>query len=577
MRLKYKPFVGNVLDNPKYKDRKIPHEISYQSSAENANHAESIVRFNGEQGHGFAAERANHIIDKLKGKDSIILGDDNAKNGPDRMVDGRLIQSKYCKTAADSINAAFHSGKYRYIDANGHAMQIEVPKDQYEDALNYMRRRISKGQVPGVTNPDEAKNLVRQGNVDYKTACRIAKAGNIESLIYDASNGVIVAAGAFGISGAITFAKAVWNGESIDKAVDSAVCAGLQSGGMTFAASVMTSQLMRTSVTKAMMVPSIEIVKLLPSNVRHLLVNSFRQGSLIYGGAATNNLAKLMRSNFIAAGAMIVVMSAGDITEFFKGRISAKQLFKNITTLAAGVGGGYAGAIAGGAIGSALGPAGTTAGMVIGGMVGGTIAGQGANSALSSFIEDDAKEMLAILNKELIPLVEEYLLSDDELDIIIDDLKRQLVNEKLLQMYGSNDRNVFAESLLREVIENVIKWRVRIRIPSDNTFIIGLGRVIELSSQNGALQAYFSHKVDSKEIAQQLLERDISQQAARKAWYVTRQMNTINTQQFDDLLKMASDEADFKKRLKEQKIEIDAYKKEIDLLMRSEYNYGERT
>ena len=569
--LENKSFIGNVLDNPKYKNKDSFHKISYQSSVENANNAESIVRFNGAQGHGFAAERANNLIDRISGKNAIILGDDNAKNGPDRMVNGSLIQSKYCKTAADSINAAFHGGKYRYIDTNGNAMQIEVPKDQYEDAINYMRRRISNGQVPGVTNPDDAKNLVRRGNVDYKTACRIAKAGNIESLTYDAANSAVVAIGAFGISGAITFAKAIWDGEKIEKAIDSAVCAGLQSGGMTFAATIITSQVTRTSITKVMMTPSIELVKLLPSNVRHIMVNTLRHGSLIYGNAATNDLAKLIRSNIIAAGTMLIVMSAGDITEFFKGRISAKQLFKNVTTLAAGMGGGYAGATAGGAIGSVLGPAGSAAGMLIGGMIGGSVAGQGSNAILSSFIEDDAKEMLNIINKELIPLVEEYLLNDDELDIVIDDLQKALVSEKLLQMYKSNNRNRFAELLLREIIEKVIRWRVKIRIPNDKDFIIGLGRIIELGSKEGALQSYFlDNKIDSQKIGRKLLGKEISQQAARKSWYVTRQMNTISTQQNDDLIKMAKDEADFNQNIKNQKKEIEEYKRALAFLIRSE-------
>ena len=45
-------------------------------------------RFHARQGHGFAAERANDQYDRLHGKDARILGDDNAKDGPDRIVDG---------------------------------------------------------------------------------------------------------------------------------------------------------------------------------------------------------------------------------------------------------------------------------------------------------------------------------------------------------------------------------------------------------------------------------------------------------------------------------------------------------
>ena len=45
----------------------------------------------------------------------------------------------------------------------------------------------------GVTDGSEAENLVRKGNVTYAQAKNIAKAGTIDSLKYDAANGVITA------------------------------------------------------------------------------------------------------------------------------------------------------------------------------------------------------------------------------------------------------------------------------------------------------------------------------------------------------------------------------------------------
>lgn len=560
------PHFGNLFDSPKYKKKQGIDYSAYQGSVENASNASNIVRFNGQQGHGFAAERANQLIDQMQGKDAVILGDDNAKNGPDRMVDGVLIQTKYCRTAADSVNAAFHGGKYRYIDVNGNAMQIEVPKDQYEEALVYMKRRISKGQVPGVKDVNDAEKLVRKGNVDYKTACRIAKAGNIDSLIYDAANGSVVAVGAFGISGAITFAKAVWDGESVDKAIDSAVCAGLQSGGLVFVSSILAAQLTRTSINTALLSPSIGLVKMLPSSVRHSLVNSLGNGSVLYGNAATNNLAKMMRNNAIAAGAMIVVMSAGDISNYFRGRMSAKQLFKNVTTLAAGVGGGYIGGAIGGSLGGLPGAA-------IGGLIGGAISSQGANKVLSNFVEDDVSEMLEILNHELIPLVEEYLISEDELDIIIEELRQSLVQDKLLEMYASSDRNAFARDLLTGQIIAVIKWRVRISIPSDKDLIPRMGHMIELSNKEGALQSYFaSRKVDGQQIAKQLLGKEVSKHAGKKAWYITRQMNTISMQQEEALRNMAKDEAEFREKKAKDNEELDKLKNEFESLLRSDEN-----
>ena len=73
-------------------------------------------KFHGRQGHGFAAERANNLYDNLTGHDAKIVGDDNVKNGADRMVDGIFIQSKYCQTGSACVNECFdEQGNFRYL------------------------------------------------------------------------------------------------------------------------------------------------------------------------------------------------------------------------------------------------------------------------------------------------------------------------------------------------------------------------------------------------------------------------------------------------------------------------------
>ena len=46
-------------------------------------------RFTGQYGYGFAAERGNNLIDALKGHRTSVVGDNNMKNGPDRMIINR--------------------------------------------------------------------------------------------------------------------------------------------------------------------------------------------------------------------------------------------------------------------------------------------------------------------------------------------------------------------------------------------------------------------------------------------------------------------------------------------------------
>ena len=76
----------------------------------NVNKLYEEEKFHSRQGHGFAAERANHLYDKMTGHDAQIVGDDNAKNGADRIVDGIYIQSKYCATGSRCINEHLFEG-----------------------------------------------------------------------------------------------------------------------------------------------------------------------------------------------------------------------------------------------------------------------------------------------------------------------------------------------------------------------------------------------------------------------------------------------------------------------------------
>ena len=76
---------------------------------------------------------------------------------------------------------------------NGKPMLIEVPSNKYDDAIRAMEEKIRRGQVEGISNPEEAKNIIRKGHFTYEQAINIAKAGTIESITYDAVNGSVIA------------------------------------------------------------------------------------------------------------------------------------------------------------------------------------------------------------------------------------------------------------------------------------------------------------------------------------------------------------------------------------------------
>ena len=63
------------------------------------------------------------------------MGSDNAKDGPDRMVNGVNIQTKYCHDAASSVQAAFENGQCRYVNA---ARQMNTTQTLAENRLHKM-------------------------------------------------------------------------------------------------------------------------------------------------------------------------------------------------------------------------------------------------------------------------------------------------------------------------------------------------------------------------------------------------------------------------------------------------------
>lgn len=440
-------------------------------------------KFHANQGHGFAAERANNLYDKLTGHDAEIVGDDNAKNGADRIVDGVYIQSKYCATGSKCVNECFENdgkGTFRYMN-NGKPMQIEVPSDKYDDAVKAMEEKIRRGQVEGVSNPEESKNIIRKGHFTYEQARNIAKAGTVESITYDATNGAIIATTAFGVTAMITLATSVWNGEDFDAALKIAAYSGLKVGGTAFVTSILASQLSKAGLNSALVGGSETIVAIMGPKASAILINAFRYGSKpIYGAAAMKSAAKLLRGNTITAGVTFAVLSTFDVVNIFRGRISGKQLFKNLTNTAATVGGGTGGWIAGAAAGSAIFPG---VGMIIGGLAGsmlaGTAAGKVSDSVVGAFVEDDADEMVKIIEDVFTDMASEYLLSQKEAEKSVDRLRDKLDGKTLKSMYASSDRSAFAREFLTPIIERETVCRPVIHALTQNQMTSSIRQVLE--------------------------------------------------------------------------------------------------
>lgn len=441
--------------------------------------------------HGFVAERANLLARQIRsvftGEKIRYIGGDTVLHGPDFVIadsSGNLtyIQSKYYSTGKASVDACFDgaSGNYNYM-WDGKPMQIEVPKGQYNDAVNRMAEKIKAGKVPGVTDPAKAKDLIREGTVTYKQALNIAKAGTIDSLKYDAKHGCVAAASAFGISAIVEFAVSCWQSDPVDVALKRSVFTGLQVGGGAFVVSVLSSQLSKTALNQAMIPASRAIVNALGPKAAQAFVNAFRPaGAAIYGAAAKQAAAKLLRGNVITAAVSFVVFSVPNIVETFQGRISAKQLIKNSAELLGGIGGGALGAWGGAAIGTAIAPGvGTAVGGIVGGLVGGVGGSAGTKAVADLIAEDDVNEMIDIISEEYSRIATDYLLSQDEGERVSVLLQNKIDGKLLKDMFASKDRKAFAAKVIEPIIAEEANNREKVVMPSAEEYTEALITVLE--------------------------------------------------------------------------------------------------
>lgn len=420
-------------------------------------------------GNGFTAENANTLYEGFKGINTKVVGGDNAPNGADRIIINKdlsitQIQDKYFKTASESVGDAFENGKYRYMDSQGNPMLLEVPKDQYEKAIELMAKRIEKGQVKGVTDPSEAANIVKKGPLTYKQSVNITKFGKIDSLVYDAANGFVVAKNAMGITFTLDFVISTINGESLEDSLKSATLSSIKAGAFTELIYVASSQLIKKGAPSIFAPTASGLTNLLGDQARQTIMK-------ICGGgiqkATPGAVQTLLEQQMLVQVVTFVVLSVPDVIDLFNGRISASQLAINLGSIFGGIAGAQVGTIAGGALGNlAIPGAGTTIGAIAGGTAGGIAGSWGASTLLSTVFEKDAKMMVDILTTQFQIKAEKYVINQEEANSITTKLQTSLNDDVLKDMFQSKNRKKFANKLLTPLFEEILKERKKVHLPS---------------------------------------------------------------------------------------------------------------
>lgn len=360
---------------------------------------------NADTGHGFAAEIMNNENDIWAGKNAKIVGGDNALNGADRLVDGIEIQTKYYKTAARSVGAGFDdkgSGNYRYYNKEGKPMQLEVPKDQYEQAVKVMEDKIKQGKVPGVTDPKEAKNIVRKGSVTLQEAKNYSKFCTKESLKYDARNGFVVAMVAFGVSFVVNVSICYFKERDLKKALKESVIININAGGKAFAIYMVGAQAQKIPALNNFLKQVINF-NFNGNAVGRALAEVGKKGASSASKGAVNSTANsALRGTIVVAAATMAVTSSVELVQMMRGQISGMQCVKNIAVNAGGIAGGAAGALTGAAALSFIPGVGTIIGGVAGGLLGGMGGGAMLKKLMDKFIEDDLAKKQRVFFEHII-------------------------------------------------------------------------------------------------------------------------------------------------------------------------------
>lgn len=437
------------FSNEKTKENKIFIDSGIINSIENRNQIYNEVKnyMNGKQGHGYAAEYANITVDRIKShvKNEAQNLDINTgrqmRDGADKIVNGEYIQVKYTKNYENLHNSIFSDGELRY-KKNGEPMKIEVPKDKYIEYVNELQKKVDSGECvlkAGYT----AKDIIIKGHITYDTSIKVAKAGTIEGLKYDMINGVQTSIDSATLSSIVAFANAVWNGRNLKEAAYMSFETEILTIGKSAAIFTTTMQLTRSNIAIPIINKDISnpILKI-SSDITDNLKNSYISKTQ-FGKSLSTITEKALISNTITC----VITLGPDIYKYFSGKISNKQLFKNTSIIAGGLGGSI--------IFKSFGP--------IGSIMGGIIGSIATKEILDKYILDDAIEMFCILKEEFIDQVTLAYLNNEEFKLISDfTISNSELHLILENMYSKVDPRQFAREYVSECIIEIYKSRKKI-------------------------------------------------------------------------------------------------------------------
>ena len=342
-------------------------------------------------------------------------------------------------------------------------MQLEVPKDQYSDAIKLMEDKIKDGKVPGISDPAKAKDLVRAGHLTYQQSVNITKFGTIESLAYDASKGIVVGVCAGGINMIFTTACVFWQTKDFKEAIRAGAAGAAMIAGKGFSIFMIGSQVQKIKAVKKFIDQAIRI-KLSPQNARAIAQGLGRETGKLSTAAAQVKANRLLRGTVVTAVVAVSVTTAAELIKMARGKISQAQFIKNVVVSTSGIAGGTLGAVLGTTLLAPVPFIGPVIGGIIGGIVGGAVSSKAAKSAMDNLIEDDSVKMMEIITRQIEYFVVNFVLTSTEMDSLNQSLDEIIDKRTTEEMMQSGNYRAYAASIIKPIVVEIVSSRPKVNV-----------------------------------------------------------------------------------------------------------------
>lgn len=112
-------------------------------------------------------------------------------------------------------------------------------------------------------------------------------------------------------------------------------------------------------------------------------------------------------------------------------------------------------------------------------LTGGTLAAMGSKTALDQFADDDAVALYPVIREQLSQLASDYMLGQEEVDALVQQLEKTIRPAFLRDVYASKDRPAFLEVAFEPACQALVKQRAPVALPDASALDLAVAQVLE--------------------------------------------------------------------------------------------------